>query len=86
MLVFFSKKLVAYASAVTTSCGLAVGLTQAVPRLKFLSPSTRGILARLVPFVAVASAGTVNVYLMRLKEIRFVVIHLCKFFVFIKLT
>ncbi|CAG8487651.1 22_t:CDS:2, partial [Scutellospora calospora] len=57
---------IAYASAVTKSCGLAVGLTQAVPRLK----STRGILAILVPFVAVASAGTVNVYLMRLKEIR----------------
>ncbi|RIB16386.1 Tricarboxylate/iron carrier, partial [Gigaspora rosea] len=61
---------IAYASAVTTSCGIAIGLTQTVPRLKFLSHSTRGILARLVPFVAVASAGTVNVYLMRLKEIR----------------
>jgi hypothetical protein len=55
---------------VTTSCGLAVGLTQAVPRLKFLKPSIRGILTKLVPFVAVASAGTVNVYLMRMKEIR----------------
>ncbi|CAG8665125.1 33591_t:CDS:2, partial [Racocetra persica] len=61
---------IAYASAVTTSCGIAVGLTQAIPRLKFLSSSTRGILARLIPFVAVTSAGTVNVYLMRLKEIR----------------
>lgn len=54
----------------TTSCGLAVGLTQAVPRLKFLKPSVRGVLTRLIPFVAVASAGTVNVYLMRMKEIR----------------
>ncbi|PKK80350.1 putative mitochondrial transport protein fsf1 [Rhizophagus irregularis] len=61
---------IAYISAVTTSCGLAVGLTQAVPRLKFLKPSVRGILTRLIPFVAVASAGTVNVYLMRMKEIR----------------
>jgi len=61
---------IAYISAVTTSCGLAVGLTQAVPRLTFLKPSVRGILARLVPFIAVASAGTVNVYLMRMKEIR----------------
>ncbi|CAG8626823.1 11748_t:CDS:2, partial [Racocetra fulgida] len=57
-------------ATVTTSCGIAVGLAQAIPRLKFLSSSTRGILARLVPFVAVTSAGTVNVYLMRLKEIR----------------
>ncbi|CAG8669158.1 9504_t:CDS:2, partial [Dentiscutata erythropus] len=69
-LMSFKETATAYVSAVTTSCGLAVGLTQAVPRLKFLSPSIRGILARLVPFVAVASAGTVNVYLMRLKEIR----------------
>ncbi|KAG9293058.1 hypothetical protein G9A89_016420 [Geosiphon pyriformis] len=61
---------VAYASAVTISCGLAVGLTQAVPRLRSLRPATRQLLARFVPFVAVASAGTVNVYLMRLKEIR----------------
>ncbi|CAI2183982.1 13543_t:CDS:2 [Funneliformis geosporum] len=61
---------IAYISAVTTSCGLAVGLTHAVPRLTFLRPSVRGVLARLVPFVAVASAGTVNVYLMRMKEIR----------------
>ncbi|CAB5192654.1 unnamed protein product [Rhizophagus irregularis] len=48
---------IAYISAVTTSCGLAVGLTQAVPRLKFLKPSVRGVLTRLIPFVAVASAG-----------------------------
>ncbi|CAG8779098.1 2356_t:CDS:2, partial [Acaulospora morrowiae] len=61
---------IAYIAAVTTSCGLAVGLTQAVPRLKSLKPAVRGILAKLVPFVAVASAGTVNVYLMRWKEIR----------------
>ncbi|CAG8446866.1 11153_t:CDS:2 [Diversispora eburnea] len=61
---------IAYVAAVTTSCGLAVGLTQSVPRLKFLNPAVRQILVRLVPFVAVASAGTVNVYLMRWKEIR----------------
>ncbi|RHZ83416.1 hypothetical protein Glove_94g37 [Diversispora epigaea] len=61
---------IAYVAAVTTSCGLAVGLTQSVPRLKFLNLAARQILVRLVPFVAVASAGTVNVYLMRWKEIR----------------
>nr|CAG8494826.1 5815_t:CDS:10 [Entrophospora candida] len=66
----FKETAIAYTSAVTTSCVLAVGLTQAVPRMRFLKPSVRGLLSRLVPFFAVASAGTVNVYLMRLKEIR----------------
>ncbi|KAL1925593.1 uncharacterized protein VTP21DRAFT_476 [Calcarisporiella thermophila] len=61
---------IAYAAAVTTSCGLAVGLNQAVPRLRKISPTVRGVLTRLVPFVAVAAAGTVNVYLMRWKELR----------------
>lgn len=60
----------AYVSAVTTSCFLAVGLNQLVPRLKSISPGTRAIMGRLVPFVAVATAGTVNVFLMRGKEIR----------------
>ncbi|CAG8458701.1 9942_t:CDS:2, partial [Ambispora gerdemannii] len=66
----YGETAIAYTSAVTTSCGLAVGLTQLVPRLRFLKPAARSLLSRLVPFVAVASAGTVNVYLMRLKEIR----------------
>ncbi|KAF9343069.1 hypothetical protein BGX34_007267 [Mortierella sp. NVP85] len=60
----------AYVSAVTTSCFLAVGLNQLVPRLKSISPGVRNIMGRLVPFVAVATAGTVNVFLMRGKEIR----------------
>ncbi|KAG0216172.1 Tricarboxylate/iron carrier [Mortierella sp. GBAus27b] len=60
----------AYVSAVTTSCFLAVGLNQLVPRLKSISPGTRALMGRLVPFVAVATAGTVNVFLMRGKEIR----------------
>ncbi|CAG8469648.1 13249_t:CDS:2, partial [Ambispora leptoticha] len=66
----YKETFFAYVSAVTTSCGLAVGLTQLVPRLRFVKPATRNLLSRLVPFAAVASAGTVNVYLMRLKEIR----------------
>lgn len=56
-------------SAVTTSCFLAVGLNQLVPRLTSISPGVRTILGRLVPFTAVAAAGTVNVFLMRGKEI-----------------
>lgn len=60
--------LVAYASAVTTSCALAVGLTQSVPRLR-IADATKRILMKLVPFTAVATAGTVNVFLMRGKEI-----------------
>ncbi|KAF9199484.1 hypothetical protein BGZ49_010380 [Haplosporangium sp. Z 27] len=60
---------VAYMSAVTTSCFLAVGLNQLVPRLKSISPGVRTVLGRLVPFTAVAAAGTVNVFLMRGKEI-----------------
>ncbi len=56
--------IVAYASAVTTSCALAVGLNQAVPRLN-LSPTVKLLCMKLVPFTAVAAAGTVNVFLMR---------------------
>ncbi|KAG0004063.1 hypothetical protein BGZ80_005679 [Entomortierella chlamydospora] len=60
---------VAYMSAVTTSCFLAVGLNQLVPKLTSISPGVRSVLTRLVPFTAVAAAGTVNVFLMRGKEI-----------------
>ncbi|AMD18584.1 HBL318Wp [Eremothecium sinecaudum] len=59
-----------YAAAVSASCGVAVGLNKLVPRLKNLSPSTKMVLGRLVPFAAVASAGIVNVFLMRGNEIR----------------
>ncbi|KAF8934939.1 Tricarboxylate/iron carrier [Dissophora ornata] len=59
----------AYMTAVSTSCFLAVGLNQLVPRMTSISPGLRTILGRLVPFTAVAAAGTVNVFLMRGKEI-----------------
>ena len=59
-----------YAMAVSASCGVAVGLNKIVPRLKSLAPSTRTVLTRLVPFAAVASAGALNVFLMRSEEIR----------------
>ena len=41
-----------------------------MPRLKRLSPIAKTTLTRLVPFAAVASAGALNVFLMRGEEIR----------------
>lgn len=59
-----------YLLAVSASCSVAVGLNAIVPRLKRVSPNTKLILGRLVPFAAVASAGALNVFLMRGEEIR----------------
>lgn len=57
-----------YGIAVTASCSVALGLNALVPRLK-VTPSTRNVLSRLVPFAAVATAGALNAYLMRRGEI-----------------
>ena len=57
-----NEVLTAYAGATASAVALAVGLTRVV------TPGT--ILARLVPFASVASAGCVNVSLMRWKEIK----------------
>jgi len=59
-----------YFLAVSASCSVALGLNALVPRLKRVSPGARLILGRLVPFAAVASAGALNVFLMRGEEIR----------------
>lgn len=59
-----------YLLAVSASCGVALGLNAIVPKLKRLSPAARVTLSRLVPFAAVASAGALNVFLMRGEEIR----------------
>ncbi|KAL2220546.1 putative mitochondrial cation transporter [Thermoascus aurantiacus ATCC 26904] len=59
-----------YCLAVSASCSVALGLNALVPRLKNISPNTRLILSRLVPFAAVASASALNVFLMRGEEIR----------------
>ncbi len=59
-----------YLLAVGASCSVAVGLGSLVPRLSRLSPATRTTLGRLVPFAAVASAGALNVFLMRGEEMR----------------
>lgn len=59
-----------YFVAVSASCSVALGLNAVVPRLKGISGGTRTVLTRLVPFAAVASAGALNVFLMRGEEIR----------------
>ncbi|KAL1860957.1 Sideroflexin FSF1 [Paecilomyces lecythidis] len=59
-----------YCMAVSASCSVAIGLNALVPRLKNVSPNTRLILSRLVPFAAVSSASALNVFLMRGEEIR----------------
>ena len=59
-----------YLLAVSASCGVALGLNTLVPRLRSVSPGTKVVLGRLVPFAAVATAGALNVFLMRGEEIR----------------
>ena len=59
-----------YLLAVSASCGVALGLNALVPRLGGLSAHARLVLTRLVPFAAVASAGALNVFLMRGEEMR----------------
>ena len=66
----FSKITQSYFLAVGASCSVALGLNILVPRLKRVSPAAKTVLTRLVPFAAVASAGALNVFLMRGEEMR----------------
>jgi hypothetical protein len=59
-----------YLMAVSASCSVALGLNALVPRLRRVSPSTKLVLRRLVPFAAVSSATALNVLLMRGEEMR----------------
>lgn len=59
-----------YLMAVSASCSVALGLNALVPRLRNVSPSTKLVLRRLVPFAAVSSATALNVLLMRGEEMR----------------
>lgn len=65
----YQQMAVSYLLAVSSSCGVALGLNSLVPRLKNVSPSTKIVLGRLVPFAAVVTAGVVNVCVMRGQEI-----------------
>ncbi len=60
----FSQMGLAYATAVTASCSIAVGLGQLVK--KGIFPKS---VASLVPYTAVASAGVANVFVMRWNEV-----------------
>ncbi|XP_078809661.1 sideroflexin-5b isoform X1 [Oryzias latipes] len=64
-----SKFLLGYAGAVTSAVSIAVGLNVLIQRANRLSPATRMIVQRFVPFTAVASANICNVGLMRHNEL-----------------
>lgn len=57
-----------YATATFVSCTTAVGLGKLVDNAKGLSPTTRSFLGKMVPFIAVASAGAFNAVSMRFNE------------------
>ncbi|XP_005722912.1 sideroflexin-5b isoform X2 [Pundamilia nyererei] len=64
-----SKFIQGYAGAVTSAVSIAVGLNVLIQKANKLSPATRMIIQRLVPFPAVASANICNVGLMRHNEL-----------------
>ncbi|XP_047441404.1 sideroflexin-5b [Mugil cephalus] len=64
-----SKFLQGYVGAVTSAVSIAVGLNVLIQKANKLSPATRMIIQRLVPFPAVASANICNVGLMRHSEL-----------------
>ncbi|XP_071756441.1 sideroflexin-5b isoform X1 [Centroberyx gerrardi] len=64
-----SKFLQGYVGAVGSAVSIAVGLNVLIQKANKLSPATRMIIQRLVPFPAVASANICNVGLMRHNEL-----------------
>ncbi|TKS72130.1 Sideroflexin-5 Tricarboxylate carrier BBG-TCC [Collichthys lucidus] len=64
-----SKFLQGYVGAVTSAVSIAVGLNVLIQKANKLSPATRMIVQRFVPFPAVASANICNVGLMRHNEL-----------------
>lgn len=64
-----SKFLQGYVGAVSSAVSIAVGLNVLIQKANRLSPATRMIIQRLVPFPAVASANICNVGLMRHNEL-----------------
>lgn len=59
---------VAYFTAVLSSSSIALGMSKLTRNVN-ASPFVKTLLSRSVPFTAVAMAGTINVFLMRQKEI-----------------
>ncbi|XP_027865380.1 sideroflexin-5b isoform X1 [Xiphophorus couchianus] len=64
-----SKFLEGYVGAVTSAVSIAVVLNVLIQKANNLSPGTRMIIQRFVPFPAVASANICNVALMRHNEL-----------------
>lgn len=64
------KLIQSYLLAIAASCSVAVGFSSAVSRFRSLSPNARMLLGRFAPFAAVASAGFLNVFLVRGEELR----------------
>ncbi|XP_061690793.1 sideroflexin-5b isoform X1 [Syngnathoides biaculeatus] len=64
-----SRFLQGYFGAVTSAVSIAVGLNVLLQKANKLSPATRMIIQRFVPFPAVASANICNVVLMRHNEL-----------------
>ncbi|XP_056899237.1 sideroflexin-5b isoform X2 [Takifugu flavidus] len=64
-----SKFLQGYAGAVTSAVSIAVGLNVLIKNANKLSPASRTIIQRFVPFPAVATANICNVALMRHSEL-----------------
>ncbi|XP_039975105.1 sideroflexin-5b isoform X1 [Xiphias gladius] len=64
-----SRFLQGYVGAVTSAVSIAVGLNVLIQKANKLSPATRMIIQRFVPFPAVASANICNVGLMRHNEL-----------------
>jgi sideroflexin-5 len=64
------KLIQSYLLAVAASCSVAVGFSSTISRIRSLPPNARVLLGRFAPFAAVASAGFLNVFLVRGEELR----------------
>ena len=59
-----------YVGAISTACGIAVGLSVLLQRATAFKPTTRVIVQKFVPFPAVAAASVSNCVLMRYSELK----------------
>jgi len=65
-----SRFLTGYVGAISSACGIAVGLSVLLSRAKGFSPATRLLVQKFVPFPAVATASVSNCLLMRYSELK----------------
>ena len=59
-----------YVGAISSACGIAVGLSVLLRRATSFAPTTRLIVQKFVPFPAVATASVSNCILMRFSELK----------------